>query len=91
MIHRNPGAEDDEGITAENHLWREVLHQALKDALTTNRVPEYQLYRRIAIDWVMRGLRGNCRDFVEVCDLAALHPEYVRAVFTREFERVGIL
>lgn len=90
MIHRSPGTEEND-ITAENHLWREVLKQTLKDALTCNRAVEIQIYKREAMEWVMRGLRGNNKDFVEVCDLASLHPEYVQMVFIREFERVGIL
>ncbi|GJD52997.1 hypothetical protein OPKNFCMD_5767 [Methylobacterium crusticola] len=53
-------------------LWREVIHQALADAVSTNR--ELADERELARAW----FRHATRDFREVCALADLEPDCVR-------------
>lgn len=58
----------------EEALWKAVIAQAMLDALTNNRKPEFIQYKHEAMHW----LTGGSKDFFEVCERAGLDPDYVR-------------
>lgn len=90
MILKNPD-EDVDKISPEEHLWRAVLHQALKDAISRQYGVQSNLDREEAIWWIKRALRKKNRKFVEICDLSGMDVGFVRTIFKRELEKVGIL
>jgi hypothetical protein len=55
-------------------LWRAVIMQALIDAGNNFKRAEYKNYKAQAISW----LSGNSDDFLEVCMLADMEPDYVK-------------
>ena len=55
-------------------MWVAVITQAMMDALSRSKQAEARYYKQEAIHW----LSDNSRDFVEVCLLAGLSPDYVR-------------
>lgn len=67
----SPGAEQ---TPPERSLWRSVISQALSDATTNSRKADMRYYRQKAIEWLL----GSDDDFIMVCNLAELEPEYVR-------------
>jgi len=58
----------------EKALWIAVITQAMMDALARSRNSEAQYYKHEAIHW----LTENSKDFIIVCHLAELDPDYVR-------------
>ncbi len=58
----------------ENSLWAAVITQAMMDALSRCKKSDSQYNRSEAMRW----LTGNSKDFIDVCLLAGLNPDYVR-------------
>lgn len=58
----------------EEALWRAVITQAMVDATTSNRKPEYMYHKMEAIHW----LTHNSADFLDVCLRAGLDADHVR-------------
>ena len=58
----------------EQALWCAVITQAMIDATSNLRKPETIHQKRDAMRWLI----GNSPDFIEVCERAGLHPDYVR-------------
>jgi hypothetical protein len=79
------GKNDD--ILPEQHLWREVLHQALKDAINGQSSMSARLHREEALSWIYRAFRGRNRSFVMICDLAGMEINYVIKIFRRELKK----
>lgn len=67
-------ALDREGAVRERAVWRAVIMQALSDAGNRSHKQENLKARREAIEW----LTGFSEDFMLVCQLAGLEPDYVR-------------
>jgi hypothetical protein len=61
-------------VKGETGLWIAVITQALVDALCKSKNPELVYCKDEAIRW----LTNNNKDFVEVCLLAGLDPDYIR-------------
>jgi hypothetical protein len=61
-------------VQGESAIWVAVITQAMMDALTRSRNPEIIYFKNEAIHW----LTGNSKDFVLVCLLAGMDPDYVR-------------
>ncbi|MCE2926443.1 MAG: hypothetical protein LW823_02185 [Rickettsiales bacterium] len=61
-------------IKGETALWVAVITQAMMDALSNSRNPEIQFFKTEATRW----LTENNKDFIEVCMLADMNPDYVR-------------
>jgi hypothetical protein len=59
---------------SEQALWRAVITQAMVDATSQNSRRETLFQKMEAIQWLV----GGCDDFLEVCQRAELHPDYVR-------------
>lgn len=85
MICRTPDNNFDK-INPEEHLWRQVLHQVIKDAIGRG----YSLDRYQAREWIFSSLRDSNRDFLQVCDLAGLDVNYVKGVFQNELSKAHI-
>jgi len=66
--------EDNQEIKGMRALWRAVITQALMDAASESKKPFCLVERMKARVW----LRGKTDDFLEVCHLADMDPEYVR-------------
>ena len=66
----------DMDIEGAQHLWRKVLLQAVRDALTDEEVKddETRQARRDARAW----LDAHGKDFIHVCTLAGFDPAVVR-------------
>lgn len=64
-------------------LWRAVIMQALIDAGNNFKRPEYKSYKAHAISW----LSGGSDDFLEVCSLADLEPDYVKKMAKEAISR----
>ena len=60
-----------------NLLWRAVIAQAFIDAKSKNKDRKYKYYRNKAVKW----LDINNEDFLEVCVLAGLEPQFVLSKF----------
>ncbi len=58
----------------ETALWIAVITQAMMDALSRSRHPEHRYHKHAATEW----LSGNSKDFILVCVLADMDPDYVR-------------
>jgi hypothetical protein len=67
-------AENDDGFNGEKALWRAIITQALMDAGSEPSKKEMIYERAQAMAW----LSGWSKDFLTVCSLAGLEPEYVR-------------
>jgi hypothetical protein len=66
-------------------LWGAVITQAMQDALTRCGNSEAMYHKHEATHW----LTGNSRDFVTVCLLAGLEPDYVRRMSKRVLANPG--
>lgn len=66
--------EYNEQLNGERSMWRAVITQALMDASSNSKKPENLKARREARNW----LRGNNEDFLYICELADMDPQYVR-------------
>ena len=66
--------EENKEFKAMRALWRAVITQALMDAASSSKKRYYIAERAKARAW----LKGNTEDFIEVCELADLDPEYVK-------------
>lgn len=62
-------------IHAERSMWVAVITQAMMDALSRSRKAEEQFNKFEATRW----LTGNSSDFRNVCLMAGMDPDYVRA------------
>jgi len=62
-----------EEISGEESLWKAVITQALMDAGSNSAKREARVDRARAISW----LSGRSCDFLTVCSIAGLEPEYV--------------
>ncbi len=58
---------------ATRALWRAVITQALMDAASKSKKSSHKLHKRQALKW----LRGRSDDFVHICTLAEMDPNYV--------------
>lgn len=61
-------------VKGETGLWIAVITQAVVDALSKSNNPELRYFKDEAIRW----LTGNSKDFVQVCLLAGVDPDYIR-------------
>ncbi len=68
------GSKDDSGEAKMQALWRSVIMQALIDAASNSKKRIDKLNRARAIEW----LKYSDEDFIEVCTLANMDPDYVR-------------
>lgn len=59
---------------AEQAMWRAVILQAMVDAVSKSSKPETVRARKAALTW----LAGDSDDFVQVCEQAGWHADYVR-------------
>lgn len=67
--------DDQQQITkGETSMWVAVITQAMMDALNRATNAETRYHKDEAIRW----LTGNSKDFVHVCLLSGLDPDYVR-------------
>jgi hypothetical protein len=64
---------NDGQINGERSLWRAVITQALVDAGSNSQKMSHKIERARAISW----LSGKSKDFMTVCALADLDPNYV--------------
>lgn len=71
-----PVARSLDEIENEVRLWRSVLDQMMTDFLTEPSDKQEERDKEKAKVW----LRGNTRDFYDVCYLACLDPNDVRAL-----------
>lgn len=69
-----PVSLDGEPFCGHRALWRAVITQALMDAGSNSNKVEYRKEKARAIAW----LNGDTEDFLEVCSMAGLDPDYVK-------------
>jgi hypothetical protein len=67
-------ADLDKPVRGEKAVWVAVITQAMQDALSRSQKSEAKLHKHEAMQW----LTGNSKDFIDVCLLAGLDPDYVR-------------
>jgi hypothetical protein len=67
------GNDHEDPIHGEQSLWRAVITQALIDAGSNSQKMSHKVERARAISW----LSSRSKDFMTVCALADLDPQYV--------------
>lgn len=67
-------SEMSENINATKAMWRAVITQALMDASSKSKKRENLKAKREAKEWLL----GESEDFLCVCCLADMKPEYVK-------------
>lgn len=70
-------------VRGEIALWKAVIMQALVDASSRSAKWEARQQKVEALSW----LRGTSRDFITVCQLAEMDPDYVRKMARLALER----
>lgn len=70
-------------VASEQAIWRAVIVQTLMDASSNSKKKENLQWKEEALIW----LRGNSRDFMEVCHYAGFEPEFVRDTAKRALQR----
>ena len=68
----------------ERKLWRAVIGQAIIDAKSGAKKAELKNRKSEALVW----LRGNTKDFEEVCHFAGYEPEYVRSKIEKNLDKI---
>lgn len=74
---------DQENSCSELGMWRAVIAQALMDASSNSRKSRAKLLKVTALRW----LKGDSKDFQDVCILAEMDESYVRAASKRALKR----
>lgn len=72
--YENESSNNEEEL-AMRALWRSVLTQALMDAANKSKKKTEKISKMKAIQWLLE----DNHDFTEVCRLADMEPDYVRA------------
>lgn len=76
-------AEPYNMVASEQAVWRAVIVQALMDASSNSKKQENLQSKQEALVW----LRGNSKDFLEVCQNAGFEPEFVRDMAKKALEK----
>ena len=75
--------ENNQELNGMRALWRAVITQALMDAASDSKKPFCMAQKIKARAW----LRGDSQDFLKVCSLADMDPEYVKIQAKMAIER----